>query len=102
MMDKFFGKNDIKTSEQGMYLKPVGKPEDNPFPSPYPETPFANWEELLIPQCNYGVPANTEEGVMDCGEPALWRVWWKPDESDSMFVCEEHARVIEESERNNK
>jgi len=30
-----------------------------------------------------------------CGEPASYKVWWKEDAADSMFVCDKHAREIE-------
>jgi hypothetical protein len=38
-IDEFFGDRDVITSEQGVYLKPVGKAEDNPFDPPgYPRS----------------------------------------------------------------
>ena len=61
---------------------------------------FAKWEGLEFPTCQYEVPVNYgPDRIDDCGRIASARVWWAEDESDSMFVCEEHAWKIEESEQ---
>jgi len=43
--------------------------------------------------CEYEMPGNP--CPVDCGEPAVARVWWDEwDESDQMFVCQEHLDLI--------
>lgn len=48
-----------------------------------------------LPRCEYGVPANTEEGVEDCGEPAIAR--WD-FEGDIIHLCELHDVKLAEEE----
>jgi len=37
----------------------------------------------------------------DCGDPAIYRVWWADDKSDAMLVCPEHFYIIYKREVKN-
>jgi len=59
------------------------------------ESNFAEFEP--IPHCQFGVPCHSSwEGVADCGNPSAYIAKWA--DGDIMYVCEEHAQLIEESE----
>lgn len=48
--------------------------------------------------CQYGVnDSYTPEGVSDCQEPALWRVWWGKT-GDELLMCQEHFDKVKEAE----
>ena len=48
-------------------------------------------------RCEYGVPGDSLEGVEDCREPAIARIWWV-DEQDSLLVCERHFNKVAREE----
>jgi hypothetical protein len=52
-------------------------------------------EQTLLPRCQYGVPVPTEEGVGDCGDPAIAKWNWS---GEDFFVCEHHNLLIEKAE----
>ncbi len=46
-----------------------------------------------LPRCGYGVGAPTEDGVDDCGEPAVCRIRWGGGEW--LYLCERHYKTWE-------
>jgi len=58
---------------------------------------YAKFEYLY--RCEYGVHSYyTPNGFSDCREPAVATVHWADNRNDLMYVCENHAKFIEESE----
>jgi hypothetical protein len=49
----------------------------------------------LLKRCEFGVSAETEEGVEDCGEPAVASWDWG---DGPIVVCERHDEVIARQE----
>jgi len=53
----------------------------------------------VLGYCEAGVPApRTPEGVVDCQENAMYRIWWMGKEIDSMLLCPEHFKSFSEAE----
>ena len=56
----------------------------------------------ILARCQYGVAdfyySGGEMGVADCGEPAIYKVWWADNMSDAMLVCQKHFEFIKKTE----
>jgi hypothetical protein len=56
--------------------------------------PYCDYKQIA-PNCQFGVHApHTEEGIADCGEPAIYKVWWDEKGEDCLNVCQEHLDKI--------
>ncbi|KKM99632.1 hypothetical protein LCGC14_1145810 [marine sediment metagenome] len=50
---------------------------------------MSEFDYEVLASCQYQVPGpNNPNDVVDCGEPASYRVWWDKDFEE--FVCQEH------------
>ena len=59
--------------------------------------------KCIAPSCQFGVPwSYNEDGVTDCGEPAIYKVWWDNLGKDFILVCQEHLDEILKQEKENE
>lgn len=55
-------------------------------------------KHVTLHTCGYGVPENSEEGIGDCGEPAVTVIFWEEPgyraSYDPLYLCEKHNREL--------
>jgi len=58
------------------------------------------YKELEQEYCQYGVKSyGTPDQFRDCGEMAMFKVWWKGEDVDPFYLCEEHFSNVVEDEK---
>ena len=60
--------------------------------------PYCDYKQIA-PGCQYSVPSSYSlDGFRECGEPAIYKVWWDMEGNDCLFVCQEHLSKILDDE----